>query len=130
MVCKCWHELINYDGIIAETKEEAIEIAKSKALEDIDYNKVSPFTRDTTIQRKASEIQKKIKAEQQTRNYTDDRFERVSDRRFYEENHLPIPDSLKKAEERAQQKKELEALKKKIESKLAENSSLSQGKGR
>ena len=63
-------------------------------------------------------------------NYTDDRFERVSDRRFYEENHLPIPDSLKKAEERTQQKKELEALKKKIESKLAENSSLSQGKGR
>lgn len=36
----------------------------------------------------------------------------------------------KQAEERAQQKKELEALKKKIESKLAENSSLSQGKGR
>ncbi len=34
------------------------------------------------------------------------------------------------AEERSQQKKELEALKKKIESKLAENSSLSQGKGR
>ena len=29
---------IDYDGIIAETKEEAIEIAKSKALEDIDYN--------------------------------------------------------------------------------------------
>ena len=72
----------------------------------------------------------KIKAEQQTQNYTDDRFERVSDRRFYEENHLPIPDSLKKAEERARQKKELEALKKRIESKLAENSSLSQGKGR
>ena len=105
-------------------KEEILD-----KVEDIDY-KVSPFTRDTTIQRKASEIQKKIKAEQQTRNYTDDRFERVSDRRFYEENHLPIPDSLKKAEERAQQKKELEALKKKIESKLAENSSLSQGKGR
>ena len=106
-------------------KEEILD-----KVEDIDYNKVSPFTRDTTIQRKASEIQKKIKAEQQTRNYTDDRFERVSDRRFYEENHLPIPDILKKAEERFQQKKELEALKKKIESKLAENSSLSQGKGR
>ena len=29
---------IDYDGIIAETKEEAIEIAKSKVLEDIDYN--------------------------------------------------------------------------------------------
>lgn len=29
---------INYDGIIAETKEEAEQIAKSKALEDIDYN--------------------------------------------------------------------------------------------
>lgn len=29
---------IDYDGIIAETKEEAIKIAKSKALEDIDYN--------------------------------------------------------------------------------------------
>ena len=29
---------IDYDGIIAETKEAAIEIAKSKALEDIDYN--------------------------------------------------------------------------------------------
>lgn len=29
---------IDYDGIIAEIKEEAIEIAKSKALEDIDYN--------------------------------------------------------------------------------------------
>ena len=99
-------------------------------MENIYYDKVSPFTRDTTVRRKASEIQKKIKAEQQTQNYTDDRFERVSDRRFYEENHLPIPDSLKKAEERTQQKKELEALKKKIESKLAENSSLSQGKGR
>ena len=45
-------------------------------------------------------------------------------------NSKVIQDSLKKAEERAQQKKELEALKKKIESKLAENSSLSQGKGR
>lgn len=29
---------IDYDGIIAETKEEAEKIAKSKALEDIDYN--------------------------------------------------------------------------------------------
>ena len=29
---------IDYDDIIAETKEEAKEIAKSKALEDIDYN--------------------------------------------------------------------------------------------
>lgn len=45
-------------------KEEILD-----KVEDIDYNKVSPITRDTTIQRKASEIQKKIKAEQQTRNY-------------------------------------------------------------
>jgi predicted transcriptional regulator len=37
-------------------KEEILD-----KVEDIDYNKVSPFTRDTTIQRKASEIQKKIK---------------------------------------------------------------------
>ncbi len=29
---------IDYDDIIAETKEEANEIAKSKALEDIDCN--------------------------------------------------------------------------------------------
>lgn len=34
-------------------KEEILD-----KVEDIDYNKVSPFTRDTTIQRKASEIQK------------------------------------------------------------------------
>ena len=90
-------------------KEEILD-----KVEGIYYDKVSPFTRDTTVQRKASEIQKKIKAEQQTQNYTDDRFERVSDRSFYEKNHLPIPDSLKKAEERSQQKKELEALKKNI----------------
>ena len=52
--------------------------------------------------------------------------------RYYNYHTLKlfVTDSLKKAEERAQQKKELEALKKKIESKLAENSSLSQGKGR
>ena len=83
-------------------KEEILD-----KVEDIDYNKVSPFTRDTTIQRKASEIQKKIKAEQQTRNYTDDRFERVSDRRFYEENHLPIPDSLKKLKKELNKRKNL-----------------------
>lgn len=29
---------IDYDDIEADTKEEAEEIAKSKALEDIDYN--------------------------------------------------------------------------------------------
>lgn len=29
---------IDYDGIIAETKEEAEEIAKTRASEDIDYN--------------------------------------------------------------------------------------------
>lgn len=106
-------------------KEEILD-----KIEDIYHDRISPFTGDRSIQRKANEIQKKIKEEQKTQVYTEDRYERVSDREFYEEHHLPIPDSLKKGEKRAQQKKELEALKKKIESKLAENSSLSQGKGR
>ena len=40
---------IDYDGIIAETKEEAIEIAKSKALEDIDYNNCDCDTGDPIV---------------------------------------------------------------------------------
>lgn len=97
---------------------------------DVYYDKVSPFTRDRSVQRKAGEIQKKIKTEQQAQAYAEDRFTRVSDRQFYEEHHRPIPESLEKGEARAQQRKELEALKKKIESKLGEDSSLGQGKSR
>ncbi len=97
---------------------------------DIHWDKVSPFTKDRSVQRKASEIQDKIKTEQQAQAYAEDRFARVSDREFFQKHHRPIPESLEKGEARAQQKKELEALKKKIESKLGEDSSLGQGKSR
>lgn len=40
---------IDYDGIIAETKEEAKEIAKSKVLEDIDYNNCECDTSDPIV---------------------------------------------------------------------------------
>lgn len=111
-----------------ENKQLKEEILNKTA--DIYFDKVSPFTKDRSVQRKADEIQKKIKTEQKAQAYAEDRFERVSDRQFYEKHHLPIPKSLEKGETRAQQKKELEALKKKIEAKLGEDSSLGQGKSR
>jgi len=94
---------------------------------DIYYDQVSPFTRDRSVQRKAASIQQKIATEQK---YADDRFKRVEDREFYEKYHKPIPESLEKGEARAQQKKELQDLKKKIEAKLGEDSSLGTGKSR
>ena len=97
---------------------------------DIYWDKVSPFTKDRSVQRKAADIQQKIKTEQKAQEYAEDRFTRVSDRDFYQQHHLPIPESLEKGEARAQQKRDLEALKKKIESKLGEEGSLGTGKTR
>lgn len=37
-VCVGLHLAIDYDDIEAETQEEAEEIAKERALEDVDYN--------------------------------------------------------------------------------------------
>lgn len=97
---------------------------------DIYWDKVSPFTKDRSVQRKAADIQQKIKTEQKAQEYAEDRMARISDRDFYQQHHRPIPESLEKGEARAQQKRDLEALKKKIEAKLGEESSLGTGRSR
>jgi hypothetical protein len=43
------HLAIDYDDIEAETREEAEEIAKERALEDIDYNNACCDESDITV---------------------------------------------------------------------------------
>lgn len=43
------HLVIDYDDIEAGTREEAEEIAKDRALEDIDYNNAYCDERDITV---------------------------------------------------------------------------------
>lgn len=43
------HVSIDYDDIEAETREEAEEIAKERALEDIDYNNAYCDDADVTV---------------------------------------------------------------------------------
>lgn len=108
--------------------EKLIEEIKDKA-EDVYQEKVSPF-RDMSVQRKADEIQKKIKTEQEAQHYAEDRYDRISDREFYTKYGMDIPESLKKGEERAQQKAELKALKGKIEAAIESQNEVESGKSR
>lgn len=109
--------------------QKLVEEIKRK-IEDVYGDKVSPFTRDTSAERKAAEIQRKINTELKAQHYAEDRYDRISDREFYTKYGKDIPESLVKGEERAQQKAELQSLKKKIEEKLNDESSLGTGKSR
>lgn len=108
--------------IMESENQRLIDEIKRKS-EDIYADKVSPF-RDQSTQRQASEIQKKIKAEEQAQHYEEDRYDRITDKDFFQKHGMDIPDSLNKGEERAKQKAELKALKDKIKSKLEESGTI------
>lgn len=112
-----------------QENQKLIEEIKTK-IEDVYDQKVNPFTKDGRIERKASAIQDKIKTELDARHYAEDRYDRVHDREFYTQYGKDIPESLVKGEERAQQKAELQSLKKKIEEQLSDENSLETGKSR
>ena len=108
--------------------EKLIEEIKDK-IEDVYHDKVSPF-KDMSTQRKADEIKKKIRTEQEAQHYAEDRYDRIHDRDFFTKYGKDIPESLVKGEERAQQKAELKALKQKIEAQLDKQNDIKIDKNR